>query len=362
MRTAALTLTFLALLGCDEEPTETLDRPPDEAPEEPPERETPLVELHEWGLISERLGGTRSAVTRAPRPTLDELLGDVEGVGLGETFGSGGLGLTGIGRGGGRPVLYAHLADGVEEHTFDVRVDVVGGNGVEHWPLVGGEVGMRASIPWVGVRAHRGGCGARSYPAVGDEACETEDDFCEAALGAENETIDGACLEYRGASYDHLFYRAAMSQAPLPLEVTAGDALTVRHRGEHPIPGQLLRVRGGSETHVVVLDPPAPGASVTVPEPGHRGRLRSTLAEGLAGLGLTPPERDAFLAAWENQLVRGAATHPMPPSLEPPTDALLYWMPEEDLAAHLRIHASERVAVRRAILVRVGVAYSGSDE
>ena len=369
-RLLALLLT-VSLVACDDDdepaPATEPEAPP--APEPEPEPAGPALELHEWGLVSERIGMGRGALSHSHgRVNLADLLG--EGLGdvgsIGESFGTSGLGLSGIGRGGGKPVIYAHLAEGVEEHTFSLGVEVRGGNVVEHWPLTA-EAGPRPSVRWANVRAHRGDCGETAYPAADDPACQTEDDFCEAKHGDENETDDGACLEIDGRSFDHLFYRAAMSNAPLPLEVEVVDgAVTVRHLGSAPIPGRLVRVRGDDAAPadgsgglpLVVLDPPAPGQTVTVPAPTESATLDAPLRAGLAELGMSQDEASAFVRAWEVHLVRGEAQRPaMPATLEEPTDALLYWMPEAEVATHVALTPSERVTMRRALLVRVGLAY-----
>ncbi|MCA9612039.1 MAG: hypothetical protein R3B99_05360 [Polyangiales bacterium] len=349
--------------------------PPTAPPEPTPPVEAPAavepLELHEWGLISDRVGGERVALGRAPvrQPDLAELLRGGEGIGaeVGIGIGPGTLRM----RAGGKPVIYAHLPEGVDERRFDLGVRVPNGSVVEHWPKVA--EGRPAEIAWRNVRAHRGACAERRYPSADDPVCQTPDGFCEAALAPTAiETADGACLEVNGASFDYLFYRAGMPSTPLPLEVTRADdgALTVRHRGGGAIPGRLIHVRRGAtraQTVLQVVESPAPGATTELAalpaeDPASRPALAiARLAAGARELGLSSDELGAFGRAWHDELLgyeSPVTTTELPASLEAPTEALLYWMPPEELDAHLVLRTSEDVVVRRAILVRVGLAYA----
>lgn len=360
-------LLLLAAACGDSTPVPPEPTPPVEAPApvEP-------LELHEWGLISDRVGGERVALGRGPvrRPDLAAVFGEDLGEPVGEGIGIG-TGTLRM-RAGGKPVLYAHLPSGVDERRFDLSVRVPDGSVVEHWPTVA--EGRPAEIAWRNVRAHRGACGERHYPSADDPVCQTPDGFCEAALTPTTiETADGACLEVNGASFDYLFYRAGMPSTPLPLEVTRADdgALTVRHRGGGAIPGHLLHVRRAStraQTVVRVVDPPAPGATSELPrlpmvDPAREGLTAAleSLPAAARELGLSADEAAAFGRAWDDELLgyeSRVEVAELPASLEAPTEALLYWMPPEELDAHLVLRTSEDVVVRRAILVRVGVAYA----
>jgi hypothetical protein len=311
------------------------------------------------------------ALARPPvrAPDLSAILRGSEGIGsdVGIGIGNGTLRM----RAGGKPVIYAHLPEGVDERRFDLGVRVPNGSVVEHWPTVA--EGRPAEVAWRNVRAHRGACAERQYPSADDPVCQTPDGFCEAALApATIETADGACLEVNGASFDYLFYRAGMPSTPLPLEVTRADdgALTVRHRGGGAIPGRLIHVRRGAtraQTVLRVVEPPAPGATSELPAlPAEDPESRPTVATarlsaGARELGLSGDELAAFRRAWDAELLgyeSPAEATELPASLEAPTEALLYWMPPEELDAHLVLRTSEDVVVRRAILVRVGVAYA----
>ena len=367
----------LALVGCDDEVDETAEEAIEE-PSEPAAEPVAPLELHEWGLISERLGEEeRVATRRAPARSIDwgsfGVGATVGGEGIGESVGiSGSLPM----RSGGKPVVYAHLPDGVDERAFELEVRVPGGQVVEHWPRVA--EGQPEALRWT-ARAHRGECGERRYPEPGDPACQTPDDFCEAALApADSETEDGACLEVGGASFDYLFYRAGMPPTPLPLAITRAEdgGLRIEHRGEVAIPGRLIHVRRGATRAASVfrlLDPPAPGTTATLtplPDaPADAPDAARALHEDAAALGLSADEVDAFGRAWDVELLgrraEGSETAqqtPFPPSLATPAEALLYWMPPAELDAHLALVPSEDVVLKRAILVRVGLEYAEAGE
>jgi hypothetical protein len=354
-------LLALAIACGAREPAEPLPTPP--APEVEAAPVEPL-ELHEWGLISDRVGGERTGGSRLPVREMDPsvLLQGARGLGIGVGSSSGTLRM----RGGGKPVVYAHLPDGVDERTFDLGVRVPGGSVVEHWPVVA--EGRPEEIAWRGVRAHRGACGERRYPSTSDPVCQTPDGFCEAALQpASIETADGACLEVAGASLDYLFYRAGMPSTPLPLDVTRTEdgGIDVRHRGGRAVPGRLIHVRRASlrdSTSVRVAEAPAPGRSTTLPATieGTARSAADVLVQDARALGLTENEVDAFARAWTNELFGYEAPTEavtLPASLEAPTEAVLYWMPPEELDAHLVLRVSGDVVIKRAILVRVGLQY-----
>lgn len=367
----------LALVGCDDE--EAGDAAEETAEPSEPAAEPAPLQLHEWGLISERLGqGERVATRRAPARSIDwgalgfgdDPIGNAVGVPVPSSSGSLRM------RSGGKPVIYAHLPDGVDERAFELEVRVPGGQVVEHWPRVA--EGQPEALRWT-ARAHRGECGERRYPEPGDPACQTPDDFCEAALApADSETEDGACLEVGGAPFDYLFYRAGMPPTPLPLAITRTEdgGLRIQHRGEVAIPGRLIHVRRGATRAASVfrlLDPPAPGTTATLtplPDaPADAPDAAQALHEDAAALGLSADEVDAFGRAWDVELLgrraEGSETAqrtPFPASLVTPAEALLYWMPPAELDAHLALVPSEDVVLKRAILVRVGLEYAEAGE
>lgn len=381
MLTWLMATSFMAtslMAGCDEDdeaPTTEAEPAPAEAP-----AVSTRVTLHEWGLISDRLGADELAVlSRAPVPNRNTPPQHREGHSLGSQS---------LGRGGGKPVVYAHLPAGEAEATFSLTVRPVGGRVVEHWPLVGAVGAPSVTFRDVHVSAEYGLC-PRDYPSSEDEPCRSvTDGFCEASTLPTAET-GHTCLTLAGAHADHLFYRAVMPRRPLPLEVTvAGDgSVSARNVGGSVLPGHLIRVtgaRGRADTRVVFVRPPHPNASVVLPDPataeppvnGHAGAAE--LRTMLAATGLTEHEVQAFAFAWDRELfgrppptstvglgeLTPAPSEDLPPSLERPTTAVLYLMPEELIDEHLRLEASDNVErIRRAIVVRVGLTYGeGSDE
>jgi hypothetical protein len=282
-----------------------------------------------------------------------------------------------------KPVLYFHR-DGDGPLTIDVEVTLASGRIVEHWPFVAPTPGT--TLAWRGITLAEGHCAGARYPATGEAPC----DAAGAGLDCESlelrtvESTDADCLEIAGASWNHLFYRGELAGAPpLPLVVqpsgrsrrgVGADRYRVTHRGQAPIVGRLVRVRGGMAS---VLDAPAPGAGVMLEPPaGAIDEGARALAEALGEAGLTADEVAAFRRAWDTTLFgasvtasaepRGGEVVAASPSAMPmagglalgaTTDALLYVLPasDADRLATLRFTPAPR-AVRRAIVVWLDLA------
>jgi hypothetical protein len=333
-------------------------------------------EVHEWGFIGYHAG-----------PTGAEAQLMVAGPGHFPAWGGETLGLGTIGHGGGggygsggKPVLYVHLAPGTDSLTFSATVALPPGAGTrrsyfaEHFPPASrSDEGGGSQLRWEGVRATRNGAVGAQYPTGDSMACRiAPDGYCEAAELARYETTDAAALQINRVTYTHLFYRADIGTA-LPLHVTLdGDRVTAQNTGPEAIPGRMLRiVREGTSasTRVLILDPPAPAASLEVAAPvetGPDGAL-AWLREGLRNLGMTQPEIEVFLIAWREMLLGAdeatAAAGPIvqvgvpPPGLRPKCDSLVYFLPQAavDRAVPLAFDPPPR-AVRRAILAQVELA------
>jgi hypothetical protein len=276
-----------------------------------------------------------------------------------------------------KPVLYFHR-DGEGPLALDVEVTLSSGRVVEHWPFVGATAGP--TLAWRGVTLAEGSCVGARYPSVGEAPCDAAGAGldCESLALRDVETHDADCLSFAGASWNHLFYRGELVGAPpLPLEVLPSggsrlgvgvDSYRVMHRGDAPIVGRLVRVRGGVAS---VIDAPAPGDGVMLEPPaGAIDEGARALAEALGAAGLTPDEVAAFRRAWDATLFPGtvtatiaggevAAATPMAGGLVygATTDALLYVLPLEDAErlATLRFTPPPR-AVRRAIVVWLDLA------
>ena len=327
-------------------------------------------EVHEWGLLSVDAlpGAPAGPVTLAAVPWRPASpFGTIRGGGV---FGSG----TGHGVGLGKPVLYVHLDDGTDEVTFTARVTLPSaGILAEHWPLR--TLDAPGTVTWSGVRANRGACGPRAYPALTDPPCAGREG-CEAAELATYETADGACLTTQG-DFDHLFYRGELPTYAPPLELSRGaaGAIIARNPTSEMIGPFVVRVtvRSG-RLSVLVSDAVGEGGEVSIPSPtaapipasalrGAPARAAGiqALEAGLRGIGLTQPEIDAFGRAWWDEIFsttapqHGAGRSGYVGAARPYVvrDELIYWVPQglADRAAVLHFEPRPR-AVRRALLVR----------
>lgn len=328
-------------------------------------------EVHEWGLLSVDAlpGAPAGPVTLAAVPWRS-----ANPLGTGGGGGSGPAPHFPMGAGLGKPVLYVHLADGTDEVTFTARVTLPGaGTIAEHWPLR--TLDAPGTVTWSGVRAHRGVCGPRRYPALNDPPCNGRDG-CEAAELATYETADGACLSAQG-DFDHLFYRGELPTLEAPLVVQRGSlgAIVARNPTSELIGPFVVRVTvRGARLSVLVSDAVGEGGEVSIPSPtaapiptsavrGAPARAAGiqALEAGMRGIGLTQPEIDAFGRAWWDEIFSTSAPQERRGRLGDHgtarvyvvRDELIYWVPQglADRAATLHFEPPPR-AIRRALLVR----------
>jgi hypothetical protein len=333
----------------------------------PPNHELPVASgetartgsfaVHEWGLVDVNASATDLAAVRAipivARPSPHRTAAPA------------------------KPVLYVHLADGVDTLDLDLEVQLTGGAMLEHWPLA--ERDGTHTVRWSGVTARRGSCRGSGYPGRGDAVCRVADGICEASELALYETSDGACLEHGGRRQNLLFYRGTASAAALPLTVTLGTnrELTVTRRdGAHAAGDiQLLRVlRSAADARVAAAVFSAGQTSVQMPTlalreacaphaPAVHGRghtcdevramevadASEDLDRAFSSIGLTDEERLAFERAWSAELVR--------PGITGVADALLYVLPENAADAMMPLVIEPApTEVRRAHLVRVNLS------
>lgn len=302
------------------------------------------VELHEWGLVDHDLAtgvielGTGAGEPARPMPMR-------------------------------KPVLYAHLADGVDHAEFLLSATVVGGQVLEHWPAT---ILEGATVRWPHVAVRRGACagpddpGARSREASTRDApssyCVAPDGFCELTQLASYRTTDHDCLDVGGVAASLLFYRATASPAGLPLAAqrrSDGDIAVTARRSMDGAPGSLVRIRETrAGTFVARAAMPGIGQSIVVPDPtvaAVGGDERSAMDRELQSLGMTASESDAFLRAWFSELFGGpSASGRRAPRVPAERDLLLYWLPEDAVAALSALTVEPAaVRVRRAFLVRV---------
>lgn len=341
-----LLVLVLALAACDDTP---------EQPAEP-EPVANDFSIHEWGFIAHHFADaddTSRFVATSPGSFAPPQIGL--------------HGLSGIGRAGGKPILYVHLPDGTESAQFTASLVLgQGGEFVEHWPE--GEI-QGTRLMW-NVSARPGTCSAQGRYATRDhQRCNgIRDGYCEAAELGAYETTDGACLTVAGADWNHLFYRA-QAPGPVPLRFEPTEAGNrIHNNASDPIPSKLIRIRrhdSRAETRVHIFDAPAPGESLVLPdETETAASFASTqLRAALAGLGMTDDEASAFMVAWESELLGKTGDEPdaapfqfgVPPSaLRSKSDSLIYFMPESSVNRLLRLEVTPAPQeVRRAILVRV---------
>jgi hypothetical protein len=344
----SLALWALAFVSCgspsSEQPPPSSPSPSEPAPASDPTPASAVeVELHEWGLVDHALAtGAVELATGPGEPARPMPMR--------------------------KPVIYAHLADGVDRAELSVAATVAGGQVLEHWPA---PVIEGPTVRWPHVVVTRGACAGHDDPsAVAREAsqrdalsyCRAPDGFCEVRELATYRTTDHDCLEVGGAVASLLFYRATASPEGLPITATLGadGALVITaRRSMSGAPGALLRIREASDgVYLARTGPPGVGQSVTLASPTEPLRAadeRAALDRDLRALGMTASESEAFLRAWASELLAGpSASGRRAARWSGPRDILLYWLPEDAVTA-LSALAIEpaTVRVRRAFLVRV---------
>ncbi len=303
----------------------------------PASNERSAVEVHEWGLIDVAGGAAELSAGpgRPPRPMQMR-----------------------------KPVLYLHLRD-AESARVSVTARVPGGSILEHWPA--GQISDGA-IAWPSVGVRRGVCGARDRRWAA-QPCGSTDGYCETSELPGYVTDDHDCLDVGGAEASLLFYRASVRPDALPLEVAVdGDLRVTARRSMAGAPGSLVRVTRVDGTLRVARAPlPDAGETRTVSigeEALNAPAEREAMARDLAALGMTPAEARAFVDAWSAALFEGVASRG--PSREArrarvptgPNDVLLYWMPEDAVAALASLDVQPPpLALRRAFMVRVELAH-----
>ncbi len=348
----------IVAVGCSrsaEPATATTTAPP--TPEATPG--APAYDLHEWGLVSTGPNGFELAAGPGRQAAaLTELTVD-------------------------KPVLYVHA-----EEAMELRVVVTPGSGMsiaEHWPPAS------AVPPSWEVDVAPGPCTEpRTYPS----SCPSADGYCETAELALYETSDAACLTHGNLQLPLLFYRMrADTPPPMPLEVRrSGDDVVVRNRSWAGGVGGVWRVRWNAQTgatNATRIDVPEVGGEATIPMPNTSGvaAARTAMRADLTTHGLTGPEAEAFMRAWDAALFGAmgsvdeengdAGDSPVMPTdrrgIDDETtidmlaadgipaivggprvaDTILYWLPQDAIEGLAEIEATPAPRhLRRAILVR----------
>jgi hypothetical protein len=261
-----------------------------------------------------------------------------------------------------KPVLYFHLAAGAAPVDLTVNITTPPAAPpagiVEHFPA--GDLAPDAhTLTWTGLHLRPGGCHVAGAPTRDAPACHTPDGQCEAAELPSYETADATCLARAGATFNHLFYRAAGPPPPLPFDVAIADgALTITHARAADLVGPILYVHNDQGTvTVTALAPPALGQALRIAPPTGTDVAAATRALDamMTTAGLTADERAAFNRAWASDLF-GAGAAPARRGAIVPRDYLLYAMPASlvDGASQVTITPAPR-ALHRFMLIRVHV-------
>ncbi len=318
----------------------------------------PAFTVHEWGLIGTgvnrssgvALAGGPQAVARplgldpgpalrpepGPEPKLDNSM-------LEE----------------GKPVIYLHLIEG---SPVDVEITVAGKGAKfhEHWPDAVQTSGPeRERLTWKVHATKENKCNITPIPTATDARClDLADGFCELAMLPSYRTSDAACLKSDQQRSDLLFYRSGLPGASLSLQAVRGEdgVLRLARSESKTAPGSMLRVvRSDGKVSAYEIAPPASGASIALGSPtAPEGTLVADPAEWLRAqldkTGLSGPETDAFLRAWEQELLgtQAPAAGRAPVGLAGSSDELIFVVPQAEVneLMQLRIKPKPQRVVR----------------
>ncbi len=258
-----------------------------------------------------------------------------------------------------KPVLYFHLLEGEVQLRTIARMQY--GAMLERYPTT---TMSGREVTWENVRIVARQCQRTSYPMPGSPPCDNiPDGYCEASELQAYEASDASCLVVDGHDYNHLFYRGGGTGLTLPLEPRpVRDGLSVRNHSTHAVPF-VIHISGGT-TPSARRDQPAreprrvemPAVSVhrfeavaagsdsIGPSPIPPHEAVAALRRELARVGLTPPEIQAFMNAWETPVFRS-------PNLR---EALLYVLPAELVNSVSTVEFDPApTEFKRAMVVRV---------
>ncbi len=345
-----------------------------------PRKDAAAYEVHEWGFLFGTMG-TPSVVSTS-KPTLVKKSG-LDPLGLGLGTGTRGLGMTGTGVGGGKPILWFHLAEGIDALDIDVTVRATKGTILEVWPgpwseLLQVDSAQPTQMRWPQVRITQGTCTASAYPidaGIFDETpppaqtCLNADSTCEAATLATAETTDADCLEIGGARFNNLFYRGELgSLSDLPIEVSLADGADAQDVGRSPLQvrkldhgqvlGSIVRVtrQPGGAPLVSVLRAEQLGSSAVLPVADKTLDVEAFFAP-LSDSGLSAEEKASFRRTWETAVVGPLTPLEAETWPERSWDAVYLWVDASllDGLAPLSFTPAPRKVVRLA-LVRITTA------
>lgn len=252
-------------------------------------------EVHEWGLFQVHTAGEDVATTEGlaagvlagPERTLRNQAEALEGTMLLE-----------------KPVLYFHLHQ-ESPVTVDVAVSMVGSEVVEHYPPADVQA---ARVRWQRVQLRPNNCDSPHFPMVHHDRDEMAGgDAPEINELVHYATADGACLDYHGIEYDHLFYRLAGRSPQLPLQVvrTPDGAVQIRWLQPGVDMGAAFRVRRRDGVLFSGEVIPFMADQVELPRPDsheHTVAARTWFGRVAGAIGLSEDEVRVFAAAWDDEL------------------------------------------------------------
>ena len=206
MRYETLLLTLLVLSGCSarQEQSERHDSRPPTVSEQ---RSSPAAsyEVHEWGLLRAAPGDVLEVGAIAPPSRVEPIAID-------------------------KPVLYFHASGQVRLES--VRVEAVGGNVREHWPLTASQA-FPSSLEWRDLMLDRnepaGGprC-TNAFPSASERPCSDlpAGELCESTGLAAVVSTSATCVRHADTLRPFLFYRSrsttfsAAKNAPVPARMS----------------------------------------------------------------------------------------------------------------------------------------------
>lgn len=358
-RTLHLAVANVVLLAaCSKTPA------PSRAPAPPPRAS---FTVHEWGLFGLDIAADARLAVASGTQRIDgteQAIGDaLRDVGA-PVGGFGGLGFSGSGVGGGKPVVYVHLDPGVDTARFSLSVDVPRASVREVFPSASVE---DARFTFGPVVATRGRCATPTPPPTGETSGCTgvADHYCEAAEIPRYHADDDTCLTTSGQSSELLFYRAAEldpARLPLVLERT-GDTYALRAREGATLEGPVLFVERKLDGTVHLRALAAAERSGPVTSDGgstNPSDSRALLTAHARRLGLTEAEADAFIDAWAPAIFDGChrtgpeASGEAPAVLGVAEVSLLYFAPRSVVDTMLPMTVTPPAReTNRAFLVRV---------
>lgn len=340
---------------------EVVERRAARAPSELPSSFT----VHEWGLFALDIAVPHAMTAASASPSGVAALDALEALGrsVGDTVAPAAPLPFGRGLGGGKPVIYVHLDEGVSVASFTLHLGLPRASVVEHFP---GATLEDSRLVFGPVTATRGPCAAPTEPPHGDApACwSVADGYCEAAEIPRYRGDADTCLAAAGTYSELLFYRAAgldRTRLPLVLERDA-DGYAVRQRSAPGIGGPVLFVEQRADGSVRRRWLATNERDGRVPEGDGPGAddVRAALMDHARSLGLRAAEAEAFVDAWapayfgERRRSGPEASGFAPPSLGPASVSLLYFAPRELVDALLPLTTEPPARqVHRAFLVRI---------